>query len=1756
MTLDQGQSAVDRLERAKNLFEFLARAQQLKSSPVRTTDAYARDGEVIWFADLADHQAVTSAHRGGDPEPDAPLFAVDRVARVAAPEPAEALVAWVSGAIDDPNTAPTLRETVPASRVPDLEPRSSEEGTEDLVRLEDHPEIEATFEAWREGWALWAEAEIEDIPVRELYAELFSTYVKATGHPEELELVLALGCLAWQPDGHVPVRRHMLTCPAGIHFDDDTGRLTVTRELGLDPLTVELDMLDPGLIHNPQHINDIKAAAKEFEGHPLHHDDVGALARRLVHTLDPDGAYLDEVTVPGYATEATAAYAPALILRKRSQQGLVDIFRTIVAQLAEADEVPAGLLPLVDPDRRPDSEHDTTPGAVVSVDDEIFLPLPVNERQLRILKAMDARSQIVVQGPPGTGKTHTAAALLSHLLAQGKRVLVAAHTDRALKEVRDKLPAAIKPLSVAVVGSSRSDMSDLKVAVEHIAATASEHDPAESNARIDSALARIDDMRRQRAATYRKLVEAREHEVTEHEHGPYAGSLAAIAQRYQADAEDHDWLVDFVDVAAESSPPVDDAELAEWRALLLDSVLLADEPDSENRLFELDALPQPHEFADLCDSEDSAATTSQQHAALAEHEAFEPIRALDPGERFLLQQRMRALAEEAHTLEQRREAWMNDALFDIRADRGGLWRARAEQIATLIAQATPLLDTLGPLTEVQINAEATDRAALTALAQNLRSHVDSGGPVKTTGAGQPKIGMLTAKPVKEAAPLFEQIRINGLPPVTIEQIGAFLTFVEAQRAIEALDRAWPANVAIPPEDTLHERVQWHRTELQQLTRVLTLGQELTLEEQRLHALGLKRPDWTDLETVHAYASIVDAAAATDAWASANAPLLALEDAVAAQARWDDADTCVHQLHLAVRTRDPEEYSRSHARLTRLHQVRALVERRSLLATKLNAAPELRDAIVQDPDAAVWDLRLPGFTTAWTWAATGAWILQQDTTDANALQAQISVYEGRIRREVETLAATRAWNHAVSPERLTGQAQADLAQYAFLVRRLGKGTGKYAAQQRAEIRKAMDRCRPAVPVWIMPIYRIAEQFAIHENMFDVVIVDEASQAGLEATFLQYLAPKIVVIGDDKQVSPAAVGIDQQQLRDLANQYLADDRYKASWQDPKRSLFDEALMRYGGHITLVEHRRCVPEIIGFSNRIAYEPDGVRLIPVRQYGADRLEPIKAVHVIDGYERGTTAKVNPAEVDAIIDQIEKCLVDPRYDGLTFGVISLLGTAQAKAIEAQLIERIPPEEWTARDLRCGDAADFQGSERDVMFLSMVAAATPGRRLGSLTQDIYVQRYNVAASRAKDQLWLFHSVALEDLSNPEDMRFALLDYCYGVINRTQVEDDRVLATAVPEDVRVEPFDSLFEQRVFNRLYDRGYSVIPQFPAEGYNIDLVVVGSKGRLAIECDGDTWHGPAAYEADLARQRDLERCGWQFFRIRESAFYVDQAGALEGLWRTLDELGIHPSGWMDEEMADDEEPITPEDIGEFHPAPDGPVAIDEALPFEERLDTASPVHGPPPSVAALTGHPDEAPLVVETAVELDPSTPQTAAAALEPYTEFVGTVTTPVSASRQELLDGIVAIVAVEGPVDGYRLHTAYVKAAGGHRVGKTIAKILNSAITSAVRQGRLVVDNPLHESGVKPRTYRLPDQLEVRPRSLGPRTFDQIPPRELAFLLTEAAMQHGWDSRETLYRAVLGRLGLHRLTPNVESRLERALQLAELGLGASESDGQAGG
>lgn len=352
-----------RVDRAVRLFQYLARIQQVKSQPPRTLDTYQRDGAVLWFHNTPNHPAVSSAHRGEDLDPDAPLLVIDRIPRVPPPPMGEILREWTDGAIDDPTQQPSLLEQVtrPGQLPEDLpadiaaDPAQADLHRPMLVEtLEDHRDVQRAYTSWEVSWQSWADDELVARPAREAYERLFSIYLAVNGNPEELELAAAVGCLRWQPEKHLPVNRHLLTYPVGVDFDDSTGQLVVRPHETADGFTVELDMLDPAAIRNPQRINEIRSDARILDAHPLNRNALGSLARRLVHCLDPSGQYQDNDQPVDYQQTAAVAFAPALILRKRSQQGLIDVFRTIEEQLRRSGEVPEGLMPLIDPNHVPD----------------------------------------------------------------------------------------------------------------------------------------------------------------------------------------------------------------------------------------------------------------------------------------------------------------------------------------------------------------------------------------------------------------------------------------------------------------------------------------------------------------------------------------------------------------------------------------------------------------------------------------------------------------------------------------------------------------------------------------------------------------------------------------------------------------------------------------------------------------------------------------------------------------------------------------------------------------------------------------------------------------------------------------------------------------------------------------------------------------------------------------------------------------------------------------------------------------------------------------------------------------------------------------------------------------------------------------------------------------------------------------------------------------------------------------------------------
>lgn len=1787
----------DLVAEARNLFEFLIQAQSVRETPTYHLADYE---DVIWLADFPEHTAVSTSHRDTNPQPEDTLFEISRIAHRDAPPVPHDLKPWLKGKVSEHNSQLSVASTITAERASQYVPRTEASGLGNEIYLEDHPEVANLANEYLSQWRDWAAQEIQDSPARKLYDQLFQISQEVAAHGESVELVLGVGALAWKPTGHNAILRHLLTFPIQMTFDDKTGVLSAICAAEANPVRVELDMLSPALVS--QHVNAMREEVKNYEGHPLHRGNLGSELARFANGLDAHGSYCEAETAPETSHEPRIAFAPALILRRRSQRGLIEMFETISRQMKDSGEVPAGLLPMIDPNYRPAVREDLSPGGIVQIGnnrEELFLPMPVNERQLQVIQQVNTKSQVVVQGPPGTGKTHTAAALLSHLLAQGKRVLVTAHTDRALHEVRGKLPDAIRPLSVAVVGNSQADMSDLRVAVETINNHADEYDAGRAKRAISTYLTNIERLRGERAETFTRLRQSREAETTHHVVGPYSGTIAAIVLQLQSEESEFLWIESVASVKPGSSSPLDTTEAQRWHELLTDHELNTDLEESLGRYPELDSVLSPMDFSLIVDGEAQAMELSAEHEFVRFHENFADIQALDLKIRQSLKERTSSLVKRLRDVESRSTGWVSVALADIRSGRGRKWRARFEQIDDLVAKAAPLVTAVGALSTVEFPPDKL--ALMVELASAVMQHLEQGGEIKKNLDGTPKIGMFTNKIIKQSQPFFDNVLVDERPATDIKSVRKFLEYASGARLLDAAKRQWPENVEIPEGESLHEQLEWHRAELGQLARVLELGDVLHEAEEWIGSQSIPVPNWGDIANVQSYSQLVEAVENDELLNERRTPLEALAALLEKYQRWENVSPVVGSLIEAVNDRKTTAYDVAYKRLVQLHVIRERYVERSKLQERVDAnSKSLVEAVLLDPINPVWATRLGSMTAAWEWAAARSWVRAVEATDVNKLQNRLAVIEDLLRNEIESLAAERAWSHAVNESRMGGAARAHLRQYAQLVKRLGKGTGKYAPKQREEIRKALDHCRPSVPVWIMPLYRIADQFKIKPNMFDVVLVDEASQAGLEASFLQYMAPKIVVIGDDKQVSPSAVGVDQQQLRDLANQYLPHNPFKASWQDPKRSYFDEATMRFGDKITLIEHRRCVPEIIGFSNKIAYEPENIRLLPVRQRLAGSLPPVKAVHVTNGFETG---KTNVPEAKAIVEQIISCLDDPAYAGKTMGVVSLTGKEQAKLITGLLLERITPEIWQQRDLRCGDAADFQGSERDVIFLSMVKTANGERRVGALTAEMYVQRYNVAASRAKDQMWLFHSLMLSDLGNPDDMRYALLDYVTNAQKRHENIDSRILADPVSEVERVAPFDSLFEQRVFNRIYSRGYSVIPQYPAEGYKIDLVVIGANGNLAIECDGDAWHGPEHFEADMARQRDLERCGWRFFRVRESKFYMDKEASLSELWPILSDLNrieesriLETATGYQKEIVDKStlditalDPVAKtreneveegaEESDSFHidsvlttslVAPEEvrekPMTIvDESIlalnlgtsqlfdsdaknQAQGHVDVKSKVHDTSkniyaqPEFGARAGYifgeiniEDEPEDVQSTKGSVAVNTSDSGGDAIVPYRNFEGSTIPALSASKKQIIESLIEILEVEGPMVGTRLQAVYAKSSG-QRLGRLIVGELESALRKAVRDGLILESRPLGEKFVKARTFSLPDRPKCRKRMAGDRGIEEIPIIELAAILNDQLVLTGMEIPDRdIYRKVLMGIGLTNLTPKAEGRLD---------------------
>jgi hypothetical protein len=392
----------------------------------------------------------------------------------------------------------------------------------------------------------------------------------------------------------------------------------------------------------------------------------------------------------------------------------------------------------------------------------------------------------------------------------------------------------------------------------------------------------------------------------------------------------------------------------------------------------------------------------------------------------------------------------------------------------------------------------------------------------------------------------------------------------------------------------------------------------------------------------------------------------------------------------------------------------------------------------------------------TWREAWNWARVRTHLDAIEAREELLTLAGR-RRDVEVglsrfyqeMVAKAAWlatKRNASPKVLQA-----LAGYATAVRRIGQGTGPNATRYRRDAREMMFDAAGAVPCWIMNHSRISEAMPADIGTFDLVIVDEASQSDLWALPAILRGKKILVVGDDKQVSPDGGFIEATRIQELLDRFLREQPYAAE-MTPEKSLYDLASRVFAAdQVMLREHFRCVPPIIAYSNRTFYQN---QILPLRiPRASERIEPPLVDVYVEGGVRDSHDR-NDCEAQAIADEITEILQNESLAGRTIGVVSLLGTEQAKHIDSVVTQRCDTAELRRRKFLCGDARAFQGSERHIMFLSMVADASSCK---ALSGSMFDQRFNVAASRAQDRMYLVRSVMASDLSD-KDLRMSLLGH--------------------------------------------------------------------------------------------------------------------------------------------------------------------------------------------------------------------------------------------------------------------------------------------------------------------------------------------------------------------------------------------------------------
>ena len=1113
-----------------------------------------------------------------------------------------------------------------------------------------------------------------------------------------------------------------------------------------------------------------------------------------------------------------------------------------------------------------------------------LFPLPFNQEQFEIAKRLREQDAVTVKGPPGTGKSHTIANLISHFVAEGKSILVVSHNAKALNVLKDKLPKGIQDLAVSLVGEGKGNES-LKASVSAIIRHISQRYEESRIEALEGQLSALENKYALLLSEMYRIVQANTERL----------EIIHPASGLPEDRSAYEWAV-FLHSEAPYTPvlvrdPVDYTTDTTGLSEKLQSLTVISnqfQPDDFD-LIHYHFL-QDHVFPEVQHLRRIEVRLEEitQAIQLDDYARVDPSIADEP---FLAS--FARLTELWAGLE--KTTFANDLFFHKDFDRSVL-RQLLQENAALREQVSAAEDRLLSCDLDLSPLQGTDPDILYRQVNQL---IVKFGEHTT-------MNWMTRNLLDRSLKPFFACRLNYIPVSPIDDFRLMEKAINRDRCLKQLNITFQNYLRkfgiLPPpvRDLLKE--------LDLLAAFVEALADFNAEGRR-RRLPLLDPSAPDFGPVFAHIS------GLRDYAEYRKIRDYLEQAKERLINHDTAHPLIFNIARALEyvNRANYELYLGQYREKRLRQPAAI--RFDQLYKEVGRVLPHTVLYIKDSGMAGRKLFPPraDIEQDLFYARLHSFLghIVGRTKSASQLLGDLQTVKRGIERQTAELISYKAWFN--KSQKVGDIQKAALNAWLNDLINIGKGYGKNTARNIASAIRNMQIAKEAVPIWIMQQETAVTFFPdAAPGQFDLLIIDEASQCDISSLNLIYRCKKCLIVGDENQTSVMAdhswFTIDR--TNELLDKYLISHRFKTQFDVNNRnnSIYTISGVIYPNIVTLTEHFRCLPEIIGYSNKYMYNREIVPLKTAteRPFGA----PIGIVYTEDAPESAE----KPLLVRQVAETIEGYIHAYREGKLrrlpTIGIITLDSSNQEH--QQALLREIAGNEHIKQyedqlELLIGTSREFQGDERDVMLLTITASHSV-RKEGdnytlrpprAATTEEYMRIYNVAASRAKERSVVFHSIHPDAvaLMNPDCYRRKLIDYY--TLHSINDGNAPVLAKSLPVLLeQVDVYAGEFQRSVCRFLYEHGWgdNLFPQMEIGKYRIDFGLIAGNRKLAIECDGFMPHsgqhsGMDRIREDIQRQLILERANWHFFRIQSTDWFYRREAVGEALLGWIKDNTVQPA-------------------------------------------------------------------------------------------------------------------------------------------------------------------------------------------------------------------------------------------------------------------------